>query len=155
MSEQVKRAHSLYDRQLTINATKLTLFILLLNTVGLKKLFFIYIFLYNYIFCYSLPPTSLLPGISYEKLAAVFGAKGYQATSVKELKNCLVEMLNYSGSLPQLLNVEILPSSLRKPQVSANALHYVISTFLTIAHNIMLKLPIVALMFVLAYNILL
>ena len=67
---------------------------------------------------YSLPPTSLLPGVQYSQLAAVFGAKGYHATSIQELQQCLVEMLAYKGTLPQLLNVEILPSSLRKPQVS-------------------------------------
>ena len=67
---------------------------------------------------HSLPPTALLPGIQYDKLAAAIGAKGYHATSKEELKQCLMEMLDYTGSLPLLLNVEILPSSRRKSQVS-------------------------------------
>lgn len=66
----------------------------------------------------SLPPTSLLPGTRYDRLAAAFGAKGYHATSTQELQKHLVEVLAYKESLPQILNVEILPSSLRKPQVS-------------------------------------
>ena len=66
---------------------------------------------------YSLPPTSLLPGVQYSQMAAVFGAQGYHATSIQELQQYLAEILAYKGTLPQLLNVEILPSSLRKPQV--------------------------------------
>ena len=66
---------------------------------------------------YSLPPTSLLPGVKYSQMAAMFGAKGYHATSVHELQQHLGEILAYRGTLPQLLNVAILPSSLRKPQV--------------------------------------
>ena len=65
----------------------------------------------------SLPPTSLLPGVQYSQLATVFGAIGYHAASIQELRQHLTEILAYKGTLPQLLNVEILPSSLRKPQV--------------------------------------
>ena len=66
---------------------------------------------------HSLPPTSLLPGVQYSQLAAVFGAIGYHAASIQELWQHFTEILAYKGTLPQLLNVEILPSSLRKPQV--------------------------------------
>ena len=80
--------------------------------------------MYLFLLLYSLPPTTLLPGIEYSQLAAVFGAKGYHATSTQELHQHLVEILAYDGSLPQLLNVEILPSSMRKPQVGSVAAYY-------------------------------
>ena len=67
---------------------------------------------------HSLSPTTLLPGVQYNQLASVFGARGYHAASVEELKTHLATMMKYTKSLPQLLNVEILPSSMRKAQVS-------------------------------------
>ncbi len=66
----------------------------------------------------SIPPTSLLPGARYDKMAACFGARGYNVASPQELRGALNEVLSQNGAdLPAVINVIINTSSERKAQV--------------------------------------
>ena len=68
----------------------------------------------------SLPPTSLLTGVKYNKMADVFHAKGYHASTPSQLCSILTTVtkaFTNERSAPVIINVEIDPSSARKPQV--------------------------------------
>lgn len=63
-----------------------------------------------------MPPTSLLYGTRYDKIASAFGAKGYNAETLPELNQALSSAFrNESG--PVIINVVIHPNSARKAQV--------------------------------------
>lgn len=66
----------------------------------------------------SIPPTSLLPGAHYEKIAEAFLAEGYFASTPQELHHALTKAFTPNKSLPVVINVRICPSSSRKAQVS-------------------------------------
>ena len=65
----------------------------------------------------SIPPTSLLPGVHYEKLAAAFLTEGYYASTPQQLHNALTKAFTPNRSLPIVINVEISPRASRKAQV--------------------------------------
>ena len=67
---------------------------------------------------YSIPPTSLLYGIRYDKIASAFGAKGYNAETIQELNHALSESLTHRQQGPVIINIIVNPSSGRKAQVS-------------------------------------
>eukprot|EP00731_Ephydatia_muelleri_P013659 Em0007g969a len=63
----------------------------------------------------SIPPTSLLTNAHYDKMAMAFGAHGYHAATPAQLYQCLASA-HKSMMMPSIINVEISPSSARKPQ---------------------------------------
>ena len=66
---------------------------------------------------YSIPPTSLLPDVHYEKLATAFLADGYYASTPQQLHRALTKAFTPNRSVPVVINVEISPRSSRKAQV--------------------------------------
>ena len=64
----------------------------------------------------SIPPTSLLYGVRYDKIAGAFGVQGFNAETIPELNHALSKA--FATELePVLINIVIDPSSGRKPQV--------------------------------------
>lgn len=68
-------------------------------------------------FLYSVPPTSLLYGSRYDKIATAFNAKGYNAATIPELGQVLSKVFGDEG--PVIVNVVVHPNSARKAQVCA------------------------------------
>ena len=64
-----------------------------------------------------MPPTSLLYGSRYDKIATAFNAKGYNAATIPELNQVLSEVFGGNGQGPVIVNVVIHPNSARKAQV--------------------------------------
>ncbi|MDA0364429.1 MAG: oxalyl-CoA decarboxylase [Chloroflexi bacterium] len=60
------------------------------------------------------PPSVLLPGARYEKIAEAFGARGYYVTEPDDLPGVLAEA--NSGEGPTIVNVAIATQARRKPQ---------------------------------------
>lgn len=65
---------------------------------------------------YSIAPTSLLQDARYEKMAAAFGAEGYNAQTPTELQQNLEKALKQKQK-PVLINVRLNPEAGKKPQV--------------------------------------
>ncbi|KAK2711820.1 hypothetical protein QYM36_012823 [Artemia franciscana] len=63
----------------------------------------------------TLPPTSLTPGCRYEKMAEMYGGKGYVCKSIKELHSAVENALKET-SKPTIINVFISPVAQRKAQ---------------------------------------
>ena len=74
-------------------------------------------YLYVYRYTFSVPPTSLLYGTRYDKIASAFGARGYGAKTIPELDQALCEVFNEESKGPVIINVEVHPTSSRKAQV--------------------------------------
>ena len=66
---------------------------------------------------YSIPPTSLLVGTHYEKMADAFQVDGYHAATTDQLHHALSKAFVPNRVVPVVINVEVHPSSARKPQV--------------------------------------
>ena len=66
---------------------------------------------------YSVPPTCLLPGARYDKIGGAFHADGFHVSSPEELAAALKKSLAPQRMLPAVINVEIAPTAMRKPQV--------------------------------------
>ena len=64
-----------------------------------------------------MPPTSLLYGTRYDKIAGAFGAKGYHVSTIPELSAAMSKVFGSEGLEPVLVNVVVHPSSSRKAQV--------------------------------------
>jgi len=60
------------------------------------------------------PPTALTPNTHYERIADMFGGKGYFATTVEEIRDSIKDALNKNE--PSVINVMIDPTSQRKAQ---------------------------------------
>ena len=83
---------------------------------------------FSIIFCESsIPPTSLLPGAGYHQLGKAFLGEGISASTPEELKQAMTRAFaqerRKQRGLPFVINVQIDPSSSRKPQV--NSIHFV------------------------------
>ena len=65
----------------------------------------------------SIPPTSLLYGTRYDKLAGAFGAQGYHAETIPELNQALLKAFRDNVLCPVIINVVVHPNSSRKAQV--------------------------------------
>lgn len=76
----------------------------------------------SFIVLYSIPPTSLLYGTRYDKLADAFGARGYNAATVPELNQVMSEVFASDRHGPVIVNVVVHPSSARKAQVCSTLL---------------------------------
>ncbi|KAG0710042.1 2-hydroxyacyl-CoA lyase 1 [Chionoecetes opilio] len=61
------------------------------------------------------PPTSLLPQVHYERMAALFGDNGHFCTTVPQLQRVVRQALD-DDSKPSLINVMINPMAQRKTQ---------------------------------------
>ena len=67
---------------------------------------------------HRIPPTSFLPGVSYDQVAKGLGGGGSSVSTPDELKSALAMVLSQKErKLPHLINVEINPSSSRRAQV--------------------------------------
>lgn len=67
---------------------------------------------------HSIPPTSLLPGACYDKMAEGLGGRGYSVSTPNQLRTVLAAVLSGKDrKVPCLINVEISPYSARRAQV--------------------------------------
>ncbi len=67
---------------------------------------------------HSVPPTSLLYGARYDKIASAFGADGYSVRTVLQLDEVMKLVFSKHREGPVIINIEVDPNSTRKPQVS-------------------------------------
>ena len=81
----------------------------------------------NVFFPCSVPPTSLLYGSRYDKIASAFGAIGYNAETVPELNQVLSTAFQDNTQRPVLINVVVHPNSSRKAQVCILHIFLVVS----------------------------
>lgn len=65
--------------------------------------------------CISLPANSLQPGVRYDQMAAMFGAKGFNVATPEELRKAFTEALATTDR-PTIINVLIDGMAQRKPQ---------------------------------------